>query len=74
MIDCRAIGQLMIVIKNKDHGNQEVCVHIQSINELKQPKELVCEECIRQVAIGHIYVPARHVELPYAATSLPTST
>lgn len=25
----------------------EVCVHIQSITEIKMPKELVCEECIK---------------------------
>ena len=25
----------------------EVCVHIDAVEEIKQPKELVCEECVK---------------------------
>lgn len=28
-------------------GTEEICEHIASIDELKQPNQLVCEECIK---------------------------
>ncbi len=36
--------------------NDEICEHIQKIKELKQPKELACEECIK---IGSDWVHLR---------------